>query len=429
MKILVVDDESISRKILIKKMDRIGECTGMNDSLKALAAYDHAIKDNTPFDLITLDISMPKMDGRQLLSMIRKKEKALNKAREDRVKIIMVTSRMNMSTIKDCIRLGCDGYLSKPVNTYQLLGALGKMGLVPGDAALKEEEPSQTRMVKEIIHRFYKEKIKLPILPAIVNQIQKLMKAPDPSIHDLANIIRKDVIISSKLISIANSPLYKGVDKVDSLSAALVRLGMKATYGLVSTLITKDLFKSDNPVLTTLLEKLWSHSFACACLAKQIALELKLENSETVFLMGIVHDIGKMLLMKAIIEINPDVNLADEGLQLAVHEIHTTFGAALLKKMRFSKEFIQISEFHHWNDFSPKDEKELLVIHLSDYLVNHFGFGCCMMDEHASEKAAPDLLADIKNLVSLKRLNLDVEKVLTLMDEIKITIGKSAKAF
>lgn len=442
MKILIVDDENISRKILLKKMELIGECTSVNDSLKALALYDKAVKDKEPFEIITLDVSMPKMDGRQLLSMIRKKEKAMKISKKDRVKIIMVTSRMNLSTIKECIKLGCDGYISKPVNKYQLLENLGRMGFAQPKDIQKDEKKTHTQIVATIIKRFYKGEIKLPVLPRIVKEVDKLMASQDPSIEDLAKIVKKDILISSKLISIANSPLYKGVDKADNLNAALLRLGLEAAQGMISTLVTKELFHSDNKMLNDLLGKLWIHSFACACFGKRIAEELGSENSETLFLMGIVHDIGKMLLMKAFADLNPEESLENKDIQVAIHEIHTTFGAAVLKKMRFSKEFIQIAEFHHWNDFSKDDERELLIIHLADFLADKTGFGFSNFEENEhnvgpaesdksdeSDKSAKDTLENLKNLESLKQLNLDPDKIMEISEKIKATLQKSVQAF
>ena len=428
MKILIVDDENISRKILVKKMELIGECTAVEDSLKAIELFDKAVKTKKPFDLITLDVSMPKMDGRQLLSMIRKKEKAMKILKKDRVKIIMVTSRMNMSTIKDCIKLGCDGYISKPVNKYQLLENLSRMGFAQSTEIQKDDKKPQTLVVAKIIKRFYNGKIKLPVLPRIVKEVQQLMESQDPSIEDLAKIVKKDILISTKLISIANSPLYRGVDKTDSLISALLRLGMKASYGSISTLVTKDLFKSDNKALNRLLDKLWMHSFACACLGKRIAEELGAGNPETVFLMGIVHDIGKMLLMKAIADMDPKESLENMEIQLAIHEIHTTFGAVVLKKMRFSKEFIQIAEFHHWNDFSKGDDQELLIIHLSDYLANEIGFGFFSFEEN-KDKPKSDTLASLRSLEFLKLLKLDPDKLMEIADEVKALIKESAHAF
>ncbi len=428
MKILIVDDEKISRKILLKKMELIGECTSVDDSYKALKLFDKATRAKDPYTLITLDVSMPKMDGKQLLSMIRKKEKVQKLSKEDRVKIIMVTSRMTTSTIKECIKLGCNGYILKPVNKYQLLDSLGRMGVIQIDKIERDNQLTHTQIVAKVIKRFYSGKIKLPIFPKIVQEVQNLMKDQDPSIDDLARIIKNDILISSKLVSIANSPLYKGVDKTENLNSALLRLGMKTSYGLITTLVTKDLYKSTSKTLNKLLGNLWMHSFACGCIAKRISEELCAKNADTLFLMGIVHDIGKMLLIKAIVDMIPKETFESENIQMAIHEIHTTFGAAILKKMRFSKDFIQVAEFHHWNDFSIHEDNELRIIHLADHLSNQIGFRFFHLESQEGE-TEEGKIKKLKNLESLKQLKIDPDKAMEIANEIKAQIQETAKAF
>ena len=425
---MIVDDETISRKILIQKMMLIGTCTAADDGLTAMELFDKAWKNKEPFDLITLDISMPKMDGRQLLSIIRRKEKAMKIPKNKRVRIIMVTSRMNVATIKECIKLGCDGYISKPVNKYQLLGNLGRMGFAQSEEIHQNDEKTHAKVIAQIIRRFYQGEIILPVLPGIATQVQQLSESRDSTIEDLSRLIEKDIHISTRLIFIANSPLYRGIDKVLDLNSALARLGMKAASGLISTLVARDLFKSKNKKLNHLLENLWLHSFACGCIGKKIALELGIRNPDAVFLMGIVHDIGKMLLVKSIADIHPEETFESMDLMLAIHEIHTTFGAVLLKKMNFSKEFIQVAEFHHWNDFSKEDEKELLIIHLADYLAARIGFVFFNL-EHAEDNPDPDIHANLKNLESLKQLGLSTDKAMEIADEAKAVIRESATAF
>jgi putative nucleotidyltransferase with HDIG domain len=427
MKILIVDDEKISRKILVKKMEALGECMAVDNSRKALVEFETAAKKGAPFDLITLDVSMPGMDGKQVLQYIRKKELAQKIPRADRVKVIMVTSRMNIANIKACINLGCNGYLSKPVSRYQLLQNLGKMGFDITEALMETDKDTHAGIVAQIIQQFYKGKIALPVFPSIVREIQELLQGDSPSMEDLARIVEKEIVISSKMISIANSPLYKGVDAVDNLNAALLRLGMKATQGVISAVAARNIFDSKSKSLKKVLEKLWMHSFATACLGKEIGLALGLENTENIFLMGIIHDIGKMLLLKAIADIFPDKSIEDSELHVAIHEIHTTFGAVLLKKMRFSKAFIQIAEFHHWNSYSKETEPELMIINLADHLAYKIGFG--FLDDKTREETREEMVGHISSLSSFKQLGLDPDKVMEICDQVKAMVKESARAF
>jgi putative nucleotidyltransferase with HDIG domain len=428
MNILIVDDETVSRKILLKKMELIGKCTAVDESHKALKLFDKSYQNKRPYDLITLDVSMPKMDGRQLLRLFRQKEKALKIGKDEQSKIIMVTSRMTASTIKECIKLGCNGYILKPVNKYQLLFNLGRIGLISNDKFEKESASDHSRIVAKIIKRFYAGKIQLPVFPKIVHEIKSLMDKKEPSIEQLAEIIRKDIVISSKLVSIANSPLYRGVDKVKNLNKAVIRLGVKTANGLITALVTKDLYRSDDKNLNLLLEKLWTHSFTTACIAKRLSETLGDKNTDKLFLMGIVHDIGKMMLIKAIADLNPDERFESEDVQIAVHEIHTTFGAALLKRMRFTNDFLQIAEFHHWNDFSKKEDKELRIIHLADTLANAMGFSLFNIPGHTVPQES-DLETLINGLESFRQLKLDSKAVLDLTEEIKAHVEETQNAF
>ena len=463
MKILIVDDEKISRTILTSKLKNMGTCVPVDSSKQALEELEKA---QSPFDLITLDVSMPGMDGRHMLQHIRRKEIEAKIPKEERVKILMVTARMNMNTIKDCIRLGCNGYLVKPVSRYQLLQNLEKMGFETKDSVNKTQvDQLQTAAVADVINRFYAGKISLPVFPQVVQEVQALLgQETPPAIEDVASVVKKDIIISSKLISIANSPLYKGMDTVDTLNAAILRLGLKTTQGVISAVAAKNLFDSQNASLKKEMDRLWVHSFAVAFLGRQIAEALGNKDAENIFLMGIIHDIGKMLLMKVFVDMYPEQAISDKRFQLAVHEIHTTFGAVLLKKMRFSKPFVHVAEFHHWNAFEKGAETELLIVNLADHLAYEIGFGYLAERAAESERASvageTDFSKDAKEaqrkkdeekgidstialnrndregsvarlstLPSLQILGMTPEAVLALAEQIQPMIAESAQAF
>ncbi|MCG8617404.1 MAG: HDOD domain-containing protein, partial [Desulfobacterales bacterium] len=288
--------------------------------------------------------------------------------------------------------------------------------------------------------------------PHIVQEVQDLIASKDPSIDELGQIVEKDIVISSKLISIANSPLYKGMDTVDNLSAALLRLGMKTTQSVISAVAARHLFSSSNKPLKQELERLWIHSFATASLAKQIGDAAGSKKTENIFLMGIVHDIGKMLLMKAFVDICPEESISDKQLQMAIHEIHTTFGAVLLKKLRFSQNFIQAVEFHHWNTFEADTDQELPILSVADHLAYELGYGFLRTAEHrisggselpqnqdgsaGEEKEESEIetlrtasLERIGQLDALKHLGLTPESVMAIGEQIRPVIKDTAKTF
>ncbi|MCG8563488.1 MAG: HDOD domain-containing protein [Desulfobacterales bacterium] len=420
MKILIVDDEHISRKVLVKQLDPLGSCTEVNNAKEALMAFATAHQEKAPYDLVTLDVSMPGMDGRKVLENMRRHEQANQIPKAQQTRIIMVSSRMNISLIKECIQLGCNGYLTKPVSRYQLLEAMTKAGI-------KAPEPTEadagghSQVVAEVIKQFYKGQTALPVFPDIVNEVEALIHSEDASINALEKIVERDIIISSRLISIANSPLYKGVGKADSLNAALVRLGLKAAHQVVTSVAAKSLFDTEEKQLATQLNRLWMHSFATACIARGLGQQLGVDNLDNLFLMGIIHDIGKVLLLKAYVDLAQEPDLGNIKLKTAIHEIHTTFGAVLLKKLRFSPPFVQVAEFHHWNIYTQDCAQELIIINLANHLTQKIGFGFMSMgnrDEQAQQS--------IEELTPFKQLGLDLDSVKSILKESKSIILQTA---
>lgn len=130
MKTLVVDDELVSRKKMEKIMSHYGEVVSVKDGQTALAEYTEALADKRIFDLITLDISMPEMDGTEVLLRIREMEQALGLSKDQRVKVLMLTAKADRITVLESITAGCDDYLKKPFTIESITTKLKKIGLI-----------------------------------------------------------------------------------------------------------------------------------------------------------------------------------------------------------------------------------------------------------------------------------------------------------
>ncbi len=129
MKILVVDDEIVSRKKMMRISTDFGTCEGVQSGKAALSAIKTALEQWQPYDLITLDVSMPDISGIEVLSTIRKMEKEKGLDEEECTKILMVTSHSDMETVKACMGK-CNGYMIKPFNKEIVVDKLKKIGLL-----------------------------------------------------------------------------------------------------------------------------------------------------------------------------------------------------------------------------------------------------------------------------------------------------------
>lgn len=129
MKILVVDDELVSRKKMMKIVGDFGQCEAVKNGKAAVSAVKKALEDWKLYSLITLDISMPDISGTDVLSMIRELEHARGLDDQEKCKILMVTSHSDVETVKACVGK-CDGYVIKPFNKEMMTEKLQKIGLL-----------------------------------------------------------------------------------------------------------------------------------------------------------------------------------------------------------------------------------------------------------------------------------------------------------
>ena len=136
MRTLIVEDEFTSRKLLQSLLAPYGHCDIAVDGKEAIEAFRLAWKENHPYDLICLDIMLPKMDGQEALNEIRRLEAERGIHGLSRVKIIMVTALGDSENIMKAFKGQCEAYLVKPIYKEKLLKEIRPLGLL-------EQEPDR----------------------------------------------------------------------------------------------------------------------------------------------------------------------------------------------------------------------------------------------------------------------------------------------
>jgi len=130
VKILIAEDDLASRKFLFKLLSQYGECDLVVDGLEALDAFLMSLKEGDPYDLICLDIMMPKVDGVKALKAIRDMENQKGILSENRSKVIMTTALAETQFVQNAFEIGCEAYAAKPIDTAKLVEVLQKLGLI-----------------------------------------------------------------------------------------------------------------------------------------------------------------------------------------------------------------------------------------------------------------------------------------------------------
>lgn len=130
MRILLAEDDFVTRKFMNSFLSKYGECDVTVDGSEAVEAFSMALKEGNPYDLVCLDIMMPIMDGYQALVGIRDLEKEYNVPEEKAVKVIMATALNDEKNVKVAFELGCSIYSGKPIDGERFEDALTRLGLI-----------------------------------------------------------------------------------------------------------------------------------------------------------------------------------------------------------------------------------------------------------------------------------------------------------
>ena len=120
MRILIAEDDFASRKFMLSFLSDYGECD----------AFALALEEKAGYDLVCLDIMMPKMDGYQALEAIREIEKEQKVPEERASKVIMTTALSDSRNVRKAFELGCVAYAGKPISQEKFERQLQKLGLL-----------------------------------------------------------------------------------------------------------------------------------------------------------------------------------------------------------------------------------------------------------------------------------------------------------
>ena len=285
------------------------------------------------------------------------------------------------------------------------------------DYLLKKGNAPIKDIFAKIIKDFSAGKIEPPVMPHVVRDVQSVIKQTDSTAEDVAAVIERDPVISLRLLSVSNSPVYRGIQEIRNVKEAIPRLGLKETLSLIIAIANKSIYETDQVQFRNLMDKLWVHSLACAYGSKLIAEHLKLDDSEKFFLMGLVHDIGKSLLLKAFTEIPRVKKINFDLIQANIQQGHLSIGGLLLRRWGFDEISIKVVTLHEDPEFSLETEKEILVIHLANMLSRTIGYSLFNND------------VDFNELESAKFLNMDAETLGQIGEDVKGIIQDVAHLF
>lgn len=228
----------------------------------------------------------------------------------------------------------------------------------------------------------------LPPLKPAVMRLWQLLNAQNTRLQEISEAMSAEPVLCARIMTIANSPLYRGVEEINSPQKALVRLGLNEVKGIVYYLTLSDSVRKNAFPHCFSMRKFWSHSLCTALLCQKLVqfyphlFPMNPEEKEGCYLAGILHDIGYVVMASLMPEgfttLYRQWEDGEQNPNILEEEIfgysHPVVSAKALKLWKFPKN-IQLAVYAHHRaiaDNSPAPV--IMLLKLADYLATQAGY-------------------------------------------------------
>lgn len=211
-------------------------------------------------------------------------------------------------------------------------------------------EGPEEELLWSIARRIESGRLDLPTLPSTSMSVIELANNPAVEFRELVQQISMDPVLSSELLRTANSVLFASEEPVDTLHAAVVRIGLRALRSMIFSVSMRGTILRSG-VLSDYAEDVWRQSYSVAMIARDIAPVIGME-PEKAFLLGLLQDIGKISLLAML---SKEVKNPRDCTPTLVGHVFQTYhqeaGAAMARKWKLPAEFISVAGCHHaWEE-------------------------------------------------------------------------------
>lgn len=221
----------------------------------------------------------------------------------------------------------------------------------------------------------------LPPLPTLVSKALQMLSDPETPAEEIEAVIGQDQALVAKLIKVGNSALYGGLQKVTTLRQVLTRLGLKTTRNLVLAASTRSYFMNSRKGMRVWGQFLWQHSVESGLAARRIAETIHHSDPEEAFIGGLVHDIGKLIILmlfpdayKEILKLKKVNQLTHKAAENQVlGSDHEHIGRLLMDQWNMPESAKACAEYHHRYQESENHSVLAAVVAYADYLSRQYG--------------------------------------------------------
>jgi len=202
--------------------------------------------------------------------------------------------------------------------------------------------------------------IELPVFHPIAIRLQQLLETPDFTMAEVVALANEDQSLAGQILKMANSTVYIGRVRTETIKDAVIRLGAQQVSNLAMAASQAGLHISENRVINGFMQSLWLHSHACAVGSRWLARNSGYpQYADQAYMSGLLHDVGKLYLLKALERLNlagvAHAALEEDLLLEIFEELHVEQGCRLMEHWNMPKVYYNVVANHHDDNFDTTD--------------------------------------------------------------------------
>jgi HD-like signal output (HDOD) protein len=220
--------------------------------------------------------------------------------------------------------------------------------------------------------------LNLPVYDPVALKLQEAIANKTEDVLEIETIIMSDQAIAAEVLRAANSPFFCGLSPVRTIRNAIVRLGTQQMRRLVILVSERVKYRALDPSLHSMLVELWRHASTTALAAQWLSKRLRATGIEEIcFIGGLLHDIGKLIILRAVDELKKTegeaFSIQQSDLKEVLQTAHCELGYRLLLGWRVPEIYCQIARDHHSEDLSG--DLPLAIVRLANEGSRKLGLG------------------------------------------------------
>lgn len=255
----------------------------------------------------------------------------------------------------------------------------------------------------------------IPSLPSIFLKITEAIEDPRTNAAYLGRIVEKDQALTSRLLRLANSALYGFPNRIESVTRAIAMIGFNQLRDLVLALSVRETFGKFSIDSRLTMKSFWEHSIGCGIASRTLAILKGEKNTETYFVAGFLHDLGRLLLLEHYPGKYAEVCRLAEQENMMMYQMekqkldftHADVGGALLKAWNLPNSLVEAVTYHHKPLASVQNRELAAIVHAADIIVHALEIG------FSGERLVPPLDSEAWLHIGLNETSLEtaVERI------------------